>query len=173
MRQFYQARYPAVGEERWLPSRFDNAVVGMAERFNELAPVYQFSSLLNLVPTASPGSRFEQVMGALMAHSSVAVLHSIVAREQFWQRVRTRELMAWELLHQSIIGVMAYGATRAHATVYDRTKVIDLLSGSVNDSAGADLRSLAINDYQRNLLACNAGEPTPWYFYTEVQQDEV
>lgn len=166
MRQFYQGKYPSVEPDRWLPASCDHAVIGMAERRDELAPVYQYNSLLNIIPSAGAERRFSTVTDVLMSYPRVNVLHT-PARRAFWERVEAGELLAWELLTPAIVGVMSYGVLKPHATVYDRVKVVDILASSVMDSRGESPVVLALNDYRNKLLACSAGIKTPWYYYTD------
>lgn len=167
MRQFYQRLYPAIPEECWLGPRFDRAVIGMAERAGELVPVYQFSSMLNLIVGGSTEGKWTTVMSELMQAPRVAVLHR-PARDAFWERVKRRQLLVWELLTPAILGVMSYGASRPHAVVYHRGRVIQRLMSNVLDSdVNADAFAQAVRDYETKLLACHAGQITPYYFYED------
>lgn len=161
MRRLYEQRYPALAPQCWLPARFDHAVAGMATRLDELAPVYQLSTLVNLQLGAAK-VRWTVVSEALAENPQILVLHQPV-KKAFWARVRAHEFIAWELLTPAIVGVMSYGLCQPHAPVYDRSKVLELLAGAVRDDV--DPMATALEDFQTKLLPLNAGDKSPWYFF--------
>lgn len=165
-RTLYQQLYPQIDSEHWLPSEFDGALAGVAERHVQLVPVYAFKLLLEVIPSEDAGERFRRVAGLLAVQPKVAVLHT-PARVHFWARVKRKELMAWEGLTPAIKGVMAWGLSKPHAVVYERGKVIMLLTGMVenSDRHGEPPSSVACRDYSQKLKACDAGAQTPWFLF--------
>jgi len=167
MRQIYQSRFPSVPEDFWLPQVYDNAVIGMVERINSLAPLYHYGNMLNCVAAASAEDRFKRVLEDLSTQDKVTVMYT-PAQDKFWDRVRKKEILAFELLSPAIKGMAGQGANAPTAVVYDKLRVLGLLSDAVVSSDVEDLspEQIAQSDYNSKLLACNAGDRTPWYFFT-------
>jgi hypothetical protein len=160
----YRTRFPTVEDDRWLPIAFNPALTGMAERLGELTPVYSCQALLALWSGFAPADVLRQFHNLCTQHPQVLILHK-PAKEAFWRRVQEKQFIAWELLTPAIVGVAAYGTSLAHATVYDRSKVLGILAATVTDGGGADPNTLAVSDYRSKLLSCNAGKRAPWYFF--------
>ena len=166
-RQYYADKFPEIPEESWLNPDYDMGVSGMAERASQIVPVYTYSDLLAL-SKGSPGDKFKAVSEALVARPKAAILHTKLARKAFWEDVQAGRKIAWEGLHPAIKGLMAYGASAPHAVVYERGLVVKILASSVMDSdeIGEDPTAVALRDYATKMRPCDAGPPTPWYFFT-------
>ena len=161
----YREAFPQVAPDLWFPSAFDFALLGMAERLHQLQPIYSGVELLRTwktIPAATAWERYDRIC---RSHPQVLILQR-PARTQFWRRVREKQFLAWELMTPAIVGVAAYANSPSHAVVYDRTKVLSLLSGTVSDSENVAPGQLAIGDYSNKLLSCNAGARAPWYLFT-------
>ncbi len=126
--------------------------------------MYRYGQLLELIP-GDAETKFDAVSKLLMAHPNVAVLYA-PAKKEFWERVASREFLAWEQLTPYMLGVIAYGACRPHAAAYDRAAVLVELTNRTVDSEGADAAEIAQSDYLSQLLAVSVGERTPWYIFT-------
>ena len=145
-----------------LPESFDCALIGLAERRSEIKPVYSF----DLLKDSKEG--IHKIIDTLAGHPDSLILYRSPAKDYFWQRVKQGELLAWELLSPAILGVIGEGLSKPSAVGYDRQAVIDMLADSVIDSDSKfNPEQIAREDYRTKLLACNAGEVTPWYIYKE------
>jgi len=151
--------------DRFLPAAFDDAYMGEAVRSDHAwTPVYDMGWLIR--------DHGWSVIGYLLGLSDETkpLVLQKPAREDLWRRVKSGELMAWEIMNGAALGVLGWGAGSAHAILYDLESVLVTLfkSQAFSEILTADQRfHQAKTFFDTRMAPLDCGDSTPWYLFKQ------
>lgn len=169
LREVVVEKYPDV-RPFWLPSFADVGLIGVAENHQGQVPLYDWAAVaLHLLEQTSPREVFRKITPMLFkSGEDLPVVMLPPAREIFWERVRNRRMVAWELMHATIAGVGYRSYRHIPFIVYNWDGVIVKLTESLkqkSDEVDTKERvAQAIAQYEKNMKPANFGEGSPVYW---------
>lgn len=144
----------------WLSAYADSALVGLVEAAaGDWVPVYDYTSLVTAVGIKEAG-KFSESGGPWYIWPP--------DRPSFWQKVKDRQLVAWEHMTPAIIG-LGFRLPQGEAVAYDRGLVMDLIIGLHK----VDSRHISMDKrlqeaeqfFETKMLDADFPEHTPIYIW--------
>lgn len=183
MKEKIQALQPSLRKNSFfLSNDFAPALIGTAHRSDLERPyaLYDWRAhLLNLDTTQDPAEAFRRAHKLLEAAEGVGVAVLMQnCREAFWRKVAAGELVAWDQMHDTILGEVYFGPKAFTVSVgYSFDKLIDkLVSGTdYSDLSPDDMttryeRARTYFDTQMFNTPFVKGTP-PAYIYTNYDPE--
>lgn len=165
-RERLQAMFPDKPIE-WLAGA-DDALAGLALRCDEVTPAYWLNRFTDQISKAfNPAKTWELFKKAALSKTPCIFIWT-PCRERFWNRVRNKELVAWDNMTPAITGVTVTPFEMVYAAVYDWDKAIVQMLDTNRDpsSTPADERYDTAIASLVNLSSLNAGPTTPYFLIT-------
>ena len=148
----------------WLPGA-DAALAGILLRRSERLPGYWLSVFLDeAAKHADTAEAWKAFQKALLGDPAVLFLWP-PSKDRFWDRVRSKEMPAWDNLTPAIAAVTLTPDTRTYAPVYRWNKALDCVLDSSVDPARVtfDERCQDAAAFLTNLSQLDLGPATPYF----------
>ena len=153
---------------RMADPRWDRAIVGLATRADEAAPLYSWRAAKTLMGNLSPAELYRRVGELLDAPDPPLVLMTPGAAGVA-DAIREHRAPVWDQVHAAIVGLAYRGRVGFCGVVYNMDTAVELLAAGQAESAGRagatgpDRVALARRVLNERVLPATLGELTPWF----------
>ena len=157
--------------EGFLSDRWDNALLGYAEHATEgsmiTVPCYGYQALKAILQYKSPEQVYRE-LNTILSNPYAFVVHKL-NNKQLWKLIYELKLPRWELLDNSIVGLL-YNRCSIAGVCFNKATISNTINDTHAMTEDTIFKQAAHTSVmlETNIIPVYLGEQSPWYL-TPIQ----